>query len=265
MLDNDAVYETHHGESVDVLPTLDPGTVDLCWTDPPFNTGDKQSLGGNSYDDRYDSIGDYLTAMETVFALVEPLMAPHGVVCVCLDYRAVHDVKVRVLDVVFGRDRFMGEIIWHSQLGNTSKRWWSNKHNTILTYAVDDSPTFNLHAVPTTDRLAPRGGYTSATRPVNSVWPITLSPTASERVQYPNQKPLDLIRPFINVHTNRGGIVLDPFMGSGSTLVAALQARRRAVGVDRNEEAFRVANGRCDKEMMQQTHPYQQRVLGSVT
>ena len=237
----------YHGNSVDILSTLEEKSVDLVWTDPPFNTGKKQQIKstGLNYDDKYSSISNYLSLMTEVFTSIRPLMKDTGVICVCLDYRSVHDVKVDVLDIIFGPERFLGEIIWHSELGNISKKWWTNKHNTILTYSAGDNPVFNFDNIPRTERKASKSGY-EGSKPVNSVWNYTMSNTDPERSGYPNQKPLEIILPFIAAHCNQNSLVLDPFMGSGSTLVAASSLGHRSIGIDCNIDACMIAEKRLN-------------------
>lgn len=234
----------YHGFAGDVLPELPEKSIDLVWTDPPFNTGKKQVLNstGIGYSDKYTKSG-YFDMMVDVFAEVRPLMKETGVVCVCLDYRSVHDVKVDVLDIVFGAKNFRGEVIWHSELGGISSKWWTNKHNTILLYSVSNKPYFNKENIPTTSRKAPKAGYESPKK-VTSVWDFTMSNTAPQRVGYPNQKPLEIISPFVKVHCPPTSTVLDPFMGSGSTLVAARNEGHRAIGIDSNLDACIMASSR---------------------
>lgn len=159
-----------------------------------------------------------------------------------LDYRAVHDVKV-ILDKHFTSENFRGEIIWLSELGNISKKAWTVKHCTMLWYTKTSDYKFYFDKIPTTIRKAPKKGYAN-TKPLNSVWDYTMSNTDVERVKYPNQKPLSIIEPFINVHTDDNDIVLDPFSGSGSTAVAAKKLNRRFIAFDKNLQAVEIGRSR---------------------
>jgi site-specific DNA-methyltransferase (adenine-specific) len=67
---------------------------------------------------------------------------------------------------------------------------------------------------------------------------------AKERVGYPTQKPLALLRPLVRAHSRVGELVLDPFCGSGTTLVAAILEGRRAIGIDLGNEAISAARAR---------------------
>ena len=126
-------------------------------------------------------------------------------------------------------------------LGNPRTSWWANKHNHILTFTENEtSGIFNEEHVPRTDRVAESKGYPSD-KSVGSVWDYTFSNSDSERVKYPNQKPLKILNPFVQVHSNIGDLVFDPFMGSGSTGVSACNHFRKFIGCDLKEEACEIA------------------------
>jgi len=137
-----------------------------------------------------------------------------------------------------------GEIIWEFGLGRPRSTWWPNRHNHVLTLTwQEDSGLFDASAIPRVRRLAPKPGY-SDDKPAGSVWEFTLSNTDPQRVEYPNQKAVELISPFVLAHTNPNDIVLDPFCGSSSVGAAAISKGRRYVGVDANEQAVSVSSAR---------------------
>lgn len=230
-----------HGEADAKMKNISDNSVQLIWTDPPFNTNNTQRLlsTGKSYQDKHINYEDMLCK---VFRECHRVLAITGVLCVCLDYREVHTAKM-MLDSIFGKDCFRGEIIWHFELGSISKSWWTNKHNTILTYSKTDSPLFKFDEVPTTIRKSPKGKYVDPKK-VTSVWSFTMSNSDAQRVGYPNQKPIEIIEPFINVHTNPGDLVLDPFGGSGSVGEAARKHGRKFYLIDSNVEAVDVMTKR---------------------
>lgn len=209
--------------------------VKLLWTDIPYGTGKRQSQGEQSY---FDS-ADITKTIETLVSCLN-CMDPDGVVAVCCDYRAAPDVAYALKQ----HWCYRGEVIWEFGLGRPRTTWWPVKHNNILTFTrTEDSGRFDHAAVPRAKRLAPKKGYTDD-KPAGSVWELTLSNTDPERVEYPNQKPLKLIEPFVLAHTLPGELVFDPFMGSGTTGVAALKHGRLFVGFDLNPKAVEVAESR---------------------
>jgi DNA modification methylase len=122
------------------------------------------------------------------------------------------------------------------------------RHNNLLTFTrTADSGLFDPSAMPKVKRLAPKPGY-AETKPAGSVWDFTMSNTHPDRVGYPNQKPLEIVTPFVLAHTAPGDLVVDPFMGSGTTGVAAVRAGRRFLGWDLSGAAVEVARKRLEKE-----------------
>lgn len=211
------------------------GKVDLVWTDPPFGTGKKQSQRGNAYND----IPQAEAVRLTINSIRNIQLADTATVCVLADYRIVHDVIHELSkDLIF-----RGEVIWTFGLGRPRTDWWPNRHNTIATFTVSEDYIYNIEALPTEKRKAPKPGYPE-TKSAGSVWDKTMSNTDPERVGYPNQKPLDIITPFILAHTNPGMVVGDPFMGSGATGHAAIANGRLFVGQDLNPEALEISRER---------------------
>ena len=80
---------------------------------------------------------------------------------------------------------------------------------------------------------------------MSDVWEIPfLNPKAKERVGYPTQKPIELLERILKISTDEGDLVLDPFCGSGTTLVAAELMGRRFIGIDCNPEAIALSRQR---------------------
>lgn len=233
-------YKIEHSSFQDFGLSIDDESVQLIWTDPPFNTGDVQRhSSGTRYTDRHN---DYTTIIHELGQQAKAILKPDGVLAVCLDYRSVHEVKV-ILDEYL---TFQGEIIWHFELGNIAKKWWTNKHNTILTFTKNQSAKFYFERIPKIERKSPKGKYQDP-KPITSVWNYTMSNTAPERVNYPNQKPIEIITPFVQAHTDIGEVVYDPFMGSGSTIASAILQGRVGLGCDANVEAYRIAHERLEQ------------------
>ena len=82
---------------------------------------------------------------------------------------------------------------------------------------------------------------------MSNVWDIPyLNPSAAERVGYPTQKPILLLERIIDLVTDEGDVVLDPFMGSGTTLVAAKLKNRQYIGIDKSVDAIDLAKKRLE-------------------
>jgi site-specific DNA-methyltransferase (adenine-specific) len=253
------------GDNLDVLRSLDAASVDLIYIDPPFNTGKDQThsrirtvrdedgdrvgfqgrtyktvrLGSLSYADIRD---DYLGFLEPRLVEARRVLAPTGSFFLHIDYREVHYCKV-LLDAVFGRERFLNEIIWAYDYGARSRRRWPAKHDNILWYVADpDSYTFDFDAMDRIPYMAP--GLVSEEKaargktPTDTWWHTIVPTNGRERTGYPTQKPLGILRRIIAVHSRPADVVLDFFAGSGTTGEAALAAGRNAILVDNNPAAL---------------------------
>lgn len=226
------------GDSLAVLKEMDPETVNFVYTDPPYNTGKIQENNLNKFTDKY---ADFKSFICPIFQQLHRVMAKNSVLCVTLDYHEIHYAKVW-LDEIFNRSNFMAEIIWLSELGRTSTKNWSMKHQTTLIYKKGEYK-FNFDNIPRIIRKAAKEGY-SSDKIQHSVLTYTMSNTDPERVGYPCQKPLALVKMLMNVHADPGDLVLDPFAGSGTTGVAAKILGMNYKLIDMNPQAIKVMRER---------------------
>jgi site-specific DNA-methyltransferase (adenine-specific) len=257
----------HFGDNLDVLARLPDGAVDLIYIDPPFNTGKVQArtrlatvrdpdgdrtgfqgrryrtikLGSTEYADLFD---DYLLFLEPRLGEARRVLKPNGSLFLHLDYREVHYAKV-LLDVIFGRESFLNEIIWAYDYGARSKTRWPAKHDSILWYAKDPADyQFHLAECDRIPYMAPGlvGPEKAAAgkTPTDTWWHTIVSPNGREKTGYPTQKPRGILDRIVKVHSSPGDLLLDFFAGSGSFGEAAIAHGRHCILADRNEEALRV-------------------------
>ena len=91
--------------------------------------------------------------------------------------------------------------------------------------------------------------------PLSDVWEIPfLNPKAKERVGYPTQKPIILLEQIIKLVTDEGDLVIDPFVGSGTTVVAAKMLNRRYIGIDLSADAVQLTNNRLESLIKTESH-----------
>jgi site-specific DNA-methyltransferase (adenine-specific) len=178
-----------------------------------------------------------------------------------------------VLDDVFGEEYFQSEIIWSYRRWSNSARRLLPAHQTILFYSKGKDPKFNTILTaysPTTnvDQILQRRSrdesnksvyargedseviYAGAKRgvPLSDVWDIPfLNPKAKERTGYPTQKPILLLERIIQISTDEGDLVVDPFCGSGTALIAATLLGRSAIGIDISSEAVDLTRRRLSE------------------
>ncbi|MFT5354955.1 MAG: site-specific DNA-methyltransferase (adenine-specific) [Polyangiales bacterium] len=260
-----------HGDCLELLPTLTPGSVRLIYIDPPFNTGrrqkrdrmkvtadpegEREGFGGKRYRTEAipsasyrDTFEDYIPWLMSRIEAALPALAEDGSLFVHVDPKESHYVKV-ALDSLLGRSSFLNEIIWAYDFGGRSKKRWPSKHDTILWYARDPKNyVFDFDAMDRIPYMAPGlVGPEKAARgkTPTDVWWHTIVPTnGREKTGYPTQKPLGVLGRVIRVHSEVGDTVLDFFAGSGTTGEAAAVENRNFVLMDESADAIDVMTTR---------------------
>ena len=227
--------------SAERMSELAGSSVALMVTSPPYHVG-------KDYDSDA-SFGEYLDLLEAVFAETYRVLQPGGraVVNVAnLGRRPYvplsHEVTRRMLGIGF----FMrGEVIWRKAKGaggNCAWGSWRSPANPVIRDVHEYCLCFSKGRF---DRVVEGESDMSAEdfmASTLSVWEIP--PEKAARVNHPAPFPVELPRRFIQLYTYRGEYVLDPFMGSGSTAVAAVLAGRRWVGYDVSPEYCEVTRTR---------------------
>ncbi len=260
------------GENLACLRALPDGSAALIYIDPPFNTGrtrrhtrirveadqdrgDRTGFGGRRYrtielgrQQYADTFDDYCGFLRPRLEEAWRVLEPSGSIFLHLDYRESHYVKV-LCDELWGRERFMNEIIWAYDYGGRSKSRWPAKHDVILWYARDPQRyTFVFEEIDRIPYMAPGlVGKEKAARgkTPTDVWWHTIVPTrGDERTGYPTQKPEGVLERIIKVHSRPGARVLDFFAGSGTTGAVAARLGRSFWMIDNNPDAVEVMRAR---------------------
>ena len=255
------------------------GTVTLAYMDPPFLTGrqhmsvaKRRSKSGDrqtrvAFDDRWDGLIEYLSALEARVIAARELLSDEGSLIVHIDSKTSHYVKV-MCDEVFGIECFASEIIWRYRRWPSRTPNFQRVHDTLLRYVKNPAvkPRFNQlyeplaastratwgdrkqRAVVGSDGRRQRSSKTkeaSPGTPLGDVWEIGIvAPVAKERTGYPTQKPRALLSRILESCTNAGDLVIDPYMGSGTTLAVCADLGRRAIGIDASAVAVETTRAR---------------------
>ncbi len=275
----------YHGNCVEKLKEIEANKVDLVYFDPPFFTQRKHSLTNKDnsktyeFDDKYNSIDEYLEIVENVLKETKRVLKNTGSVFLHCDKTASHNIRV-VMDKVFGRENFQSEIIWSYKRWSNSKKGLLNAHQVIFFYSktqdfkfntqyTDYSATTNLDQI-LQDRERDENGKSVYKKDVNGnvilgkekkgvplsdVWDIPyLNPKAKERTGYPTQKPVLLLNQILNIVTDEGDLVVDPFCGSGTTCVSAKSLKRKFIGIDISKDAVELANSRLEEMVISESN-----------
>ena len=206
-----------------------------------------------------NDITAYLVMMTIRLVELHRVLKDTGSLYLHCDPTASHYLKV-VLDQVFGARNFRNEIVWCYRGGGVSKSHFARKHDTILFYSKSSakSRVFNIQYVPYSEAsqelVASRGGVSidgkvrdlerGAHMPDWWTEVISLQTWSPERLGYPTQKPEALLERIIKASSNEGDVVLDPFCGCGTALVAAHKLNRKWIGIDITYLAINVTKKR---------------------
>jgi DNA modification methylase len=247
-------------DAIEAAAAEPDGALAAIYIDPPFGTGAVQQGRGHRYADRADDPDAFVAWISPLLEHCHRTLAPTGSLFVHLDYRAVHYVKV-ALDRLFGRERFVNEIVWCYSVGGKSRRGFGRKHDTILWYARGEEYAFYPDAI----RVPRRGGshmrlvdgvqektdrktgriyrYPVAAGKIPEDWWTdveTLNHSDRERTGWPSQKPERLVERIVRAVTEPGDRIADWFSGSGTTAAVAQRLARRFLAVDRETSAVEI-------------------------
>ncbi len=267
--------ELFQGDCLEIMRTLKGDSVNLVYLDPPFFTQKTHRLRTKdrqqefSFDDVWTSHSEYASFLHARLQEIRRILHPEGALFFHCDRTASHIIRI-LLDEIFGSENFRSEIIWHYKRWSNSQKNLLPAHQTIYYYTKSDTYTFNTiykdYSVTTNvDQILQRrkkdehgksvydldenGNFipngTKAGVPLGDVWSIPyLNPKAKERTGYPTQKPILLLERIIKIASDEGDLILDPFCGSGTTLVAAKLLKRQAIGIDISEDAIELSQKR---------------------
>ena len=269
------------GENLEVLSAwceAHAGEADLVYMDPPFMTGgrfgavrkrgsgkDAASVKVSGYEDRWPSRGAFIAMLDDRVRLSREILAAHGSLYLHLDPTMSHAAKL-LGDDIFGKENFQREIIWRigwvSGFKSRVKNWVRN-HDVILFYARDAKRLrFTRQFVPHLPGYERRSGKPTANPgiPLDDVWnaspaeaalqgaasldSIQIKSFSREKTGWGTQKNESLVERVILASSTEGGLVVDPFMGSGTTAAVAARLGRRFLGCDRSALALQLARER---------------------
>jgi DNA modification methylase len=278
-----------HGDNKDVLATLLElgfrGKIDLIYIDPPFKSGADyvrkvelrglKNLGRIEEDEAsilqqtmYFDIWNndtYLQFMYERLMLLKELLNETGSIYVHIDHRVNSYIRL-MLDEIFGAENFQREIIWRlgwvSGYKSTAKNWIRN-HETILFYVKSkESFIFNKDYVPYPPDYERWGGRPKGKGlPIEDVWGVfpqegvtslQVVSYSSDLTDFRTQKPRGLLKRIIKASSNEDEIVLDCFIGSGTTAIAAQELNRRWIGCDINKGAIHLTSRELQKIISEQ-------------
>ena len=243
--------------------------VDLVYIDPPFASGanyakkiylrngskinienDENSIGEEiMYSDIWQK-EDYLNWLYERLLAIKEIMDEEASIYLHLDWHIGHYAKI-LMDEVFGEENFINELIWHHDFGGRPKNFLPRKHDTILFYSKSEKWTFNedkLPLLPYKGQLHKYRGKEKEEKTITDVWDIAYENKMSlDNTHYITQKPTELLKRIIDIFSNKGMLVADFFVGSGTTVKVAHDLDRKFIACDIGINAIQTTRDRLVK------------------
>lgn len=230
----------YHGDCLDLLSTIPDGSMQLVVTSPPYNLG-------KVYESRLD-LDDYLKQQKKVIGECVRTLSKTGSICWqvgnYVDNGEIVPLDIKLFSVFESLGlRMRNRVVWHFGHGLHASKRFSGRYEVIMWFTRSNNYTFNLDAVRVPSKYPNKKHYKGAKAGQLSGNPLGKNPTDVwdipnvksnhvEKTHHPCQFPVELIERLVLSMTNEDDWVLDPFMGVGSTAIAALMHGRRAVGAE---------------------------------
>jgi DNA modification methylase len=275
-IENMEVNAIYEGDNLEIMSKFPDKSVDLIYADPPFFSNkhyeviwkDKAEI--RSFQDRWEGgIEHYITWMNPRLSECFRVLKNTGSMYLHCDTHANSHLR-NSLDKIFGESNLRNEIIWHYRKWSTGNKQFQNNHDTIFFYSKtnDKKRVFNKMFMERAQSTLKRfgnariiSGYDEKTGKrvpaqmadeesegvsMDDVWEIGRVPPIKQL--FPTQKPMPLLERIIEASSNKGDIVLDPFCGCGTTLMASQKLGRKWIGIDISPTACKLMKERLRKD-----------------
>lgn len=249
-------------DNLECMKSLPIESIDLIYGDILYGTGRKFKDYQDLKPDRKVIEDFYIPRVKEMHRLLKPT----GSIYLQMDWRIVHWVRC-ILDDVFGYENFRAEVIWKYDAPTSTNRNYPAKHDNILFYTKSSNYYFNQDAILVEysekakqryDKIDEEGkryklyknrdgsyrkAYMKQGKPTD-IFEIQFLQNNSKEKVYDTQKPLPLMERIIKASSNKGDVVADFFMGSGSFLVKGKELGRCYIGCDNNPNAVEITKQR---------------------
>lgn len=242
--------EIYQGDCLQILGAMPADCVDLIFADPPYflsnggitcHAGKMVSVNKGAWD-RSQGAAQNHEFNRAWLAAAQRVLKPNGSIWVSGTAHVIHSVGFAMQQLDF---KLLNDISWvkPNPPPNLSCRYFTHATETIIWAAKNAKSrhTFNYKLM----------REINAGKQMKSVWTIAPPETWEKKFgKHPTQKPVALLDRIIRASSNEGDLVLDPFMGSGTTILAALRLRRLAISIDREDASVSLALSRVVAELV---------------
>ncbi|MDR2337302.1 MAG: site-specific DNA-methyltransferase [Deltaproteobacteria bacterium] len=245
-------YRLYCADCLEQLKEIPENTFDMIFADPPYmlsnggiscQSGKVVSVNKGGWDKSQGFEKDFEFHKQWL-ELCKRVLKPHGTLWVSGTYHSIYSCGFALQLLGY---HILNDISWFKPNAspNMSCRYFTASHETLIWVRKDKDSKhiFNYEAMK--NGSFPKDFLKKADTQMRSVWAIG-TPAMSEKShgKHPTQKPIDLLERIILASTNPGALILDPFMGSGTTGVAAIKLGRKFVGIEKEQLFIELAEKR---------------------
>lgn len=252
------------GDCYDSLRQLPDNCIQLIVTSPPYNLGKEYEKSSN--------LEEYLSSFNPIIDEMFRVLSDNGSLCWQVG-NYVKNKEVFPLDIFFyslfsSRGlRLRNRIIWHFAHGLHSTKRFSGRYEVILWFTKSDEYVFNLDAVRVPSKYPGKRHFKGPNKGLPSGNPLGKNPSDiwsviqrdwdvgiwdipnvksnhPEKTSHPCQFPIEIVERCVLAFTSPGSWVLDPFCGSGTSLLASIVHGRRAMGCEKEPEYIEISTNR---------------------
>ena len=258
----DQFYLSRHivvypGNCLDLLHQIPDESMQLIVTSPPYNIG-------KEYEKKL-KLKAYIDQQEAVIRQCVRTLSPHGSICWQVG-NYVNNGSIIPLDSVLYPIftdlglKMRNRIIWHFEHGLHCSKRFSGRYETIMWFTKSKEYVFNLDPIRIPQKYpgkkyfkGPKAGKYSCNplgKNPGDLWVIpNVKSNHVEKTEHPCQFPVELIERLVLSMTNEDDWVFDPFLGTGTTIIAAIRHKRRGAGAETVEKYVDVAHDRIQREL----------------
>lgn len=240
-----------HGSCIDIIKRLPKNSIDMVFADPPYKlsnggitcqSGQMVSVDKGDWDKSSGHAIDYAFTKRWL-RLLKRVLKPNGTVWISGTYHIIYSIGFALSELDY---TVINDISWFkpNAAPNISCRCFTASHETLIWAKLTKKAkhTFNYALMKELNEG----------KQMRSLWTIPTTPKSEKtNGKHPTQKPLSLLKRCILSSTNPGDTILDPFCGSGTTGVAAIELNRKFIGIEIDEEFLSLTSARLNEAIVE--------------
>jgi len=246
-----------HGNCLELLRTIPDNFIQLIVTSPPYNLG-------KEYEKKL-KLEDYIEQQKSVIKECCRVLSLKGNICWQVGNYVDHGTIIPLDTILYPIFSELGlklrnRIIWHFEHGLHCSKRFSGRYETIIWFSKNDDYVFNLDPVRVPQKYpakkyfkGPKAGQYSCNplgKNPGDLWVIpNVKSNHVEKTEHPCQFPVELIERLVLSLSNEGDWVFDPFLGTGTSIVAAIRHNRKGIGAELFQKYIKLSHKRINEEL----------------